>query len=898
MKLRSLAVNQFKRFDAPHRLDAIEDGLNLVIGPNELGKSTLLDALRAVLFDKHSSKAQAIQRLQNDRSQAAPVVDLEFEINGGAYTLTKRFMKREKAHLQCPDGTMLESDAAEAELRRLLGFQEAGRGGANPESLGMWGVLWVQQGKSFDAPTLGKSARRSFTEVVQAELGDLLGGQRGQELPAVFKDQRKELVTEVRSQPTGRYRDAIAKAEELQSELGDLRPRQTAIAATFEQLRAAQDALAQLDADDQGEQSQAGLDKARAQLSQAELYESNLRAAESKVETDRALLRQAKDAKEQRQERRNSLVAERDELSRREDELADKRKQQAAAQEPIEGLRQALQAAEAAARAAGQHERDCRLIEQAVMQGNELSSLQQRRDAIRKAQMELEAARSAAAQVTMDDETFRRVRDASSNLQTANAALSAAATRISFVFAADRLDGVVVDGEPLADPHAEIEATERATISIADRGQIHIDPSTADGVDLRSAQQDARNKFEAALAEAGVSSVSDAEQLRDQRLAREHDVTAAEREAGRLGVWGDDEAERLGELEAWQQSLTPEIGAAAAAQDRAGAASLVRAAASAHQDSRDEERTAREALEEGTQGAQSLENQVNVLQGAVQDGTDRLANSQVKFDGEVSKQSDESLEQAVHAAALELQEKQRELTTIKADQPSSTVDQLNQRVDQLSSQIEQRRDERRSLENEISRCIGSIETEGAAGIDGSIAEVERKLELARGEVEAMQRDVDVLDLLLRTLAEAERETKERYLEPIVNRIQPYLQSLFGGAQITLDDEFNLTGIVRQDGYTEPFELLSMGTQEQIAVVVRLAFAEMLADQGAPAAVILDDALVFSDDERIQLMFGILSEAARHVQIIVFTCRRQLFTGLAANQLELTEIADRDSLPSA
>ena len=60
MKLRSLAVNQFRKFTEPTRLDDIGDGLNLVIGPNEMGKSTLLAALRAVLFERHSSKARAI----------------------------------------------------------------------------------------------------------------------------------------------------------------------------------------------------------------------------------------------------------------------------------------------------------------------------------------------------------------------------------------------------------------------------------------------------------------------------------------------------------------------------------------------------------------------------------------------------------------------------------------------------------------------------------------------------------------------------------------------------------------------------------------------------------------------------------------------------------------------
>ena len=113
----------------------------------------------------------------------------------------------------------------------------------------------------------------------------------------------------------------------------------------------------------------------------------------------------------------------------------------------------------------------------------------------------------------------------------------------------------------------------------------------------------------------------------------------------------------------------------------------------------------------------------------------------------------------------------------------------------------------------------------------------------------------------------------------------------------MDEDLNITGMSRLAGYEESFDHLSMGTQEQIAVLVRLAFAEMLIDQGAPAAVILDDALVFSDDQRMGLMFDILSHAAKRVQILIFTCREQLFEGLGAHQPRLSA-ADPESLRSA
>ena len=81
------------------------------------------------------------------------------------------------------------------------------------------------------------------------------------------------------------------------------------------------------------------------------------------------------------------------------------------------------------------------------------------------------------------------------------------------------------------------------------------------------------------------------------------------------------------------------------------------------------------------------------------------------------------------------------------------------------------------------------------------------------------------------------------------------------------------------------------------MLVRLAFAEMLVEQGHPATVVLDDALVFSDDRRMESMFDILNMVASKVQIIVLTCREQLFEGVGGHHLSL-QAADPEALVSA
>ena len=147
-----------------------------------------------------------------------------------------------------------------------------------------------------------------------------------------------------------------------------------------------------------------------------------------------------------------------------------------------------------------------------------------------------------------------------------------------------------------------------------------------------------------------------------------------------------------------------------------------------------------------------------------------------------------------------------------------------------------------------------------------------------------RREISVLELLLKSLETAERSAKERYMEPIVRRITPYLQKLLSGASINCDDNFRITSIDRN--LREDFEGLSGGTQEQIAVLTRLAFADMLVERGKPAMIILDDALVYSDPDRMERMFDLLTQAAERTQILILTCRREIFARLGAHHVKV------------
>jgi recombinational DNA repair ATPase RecF len=160
-------------------------------------------------------------------------------------------------------------------------------------------------------------------------------------------------------------------------------------------------------------------------------------------------------------------------------------------------------------------------------------------------------------------------------------------------------------------------------------------------------------------------------------------------------------------------------------------------------------------------------------------------------------------------------------------------------------------------------------------------------DLTEREVEKYNGRVETLLLLKTTIESCYKEQRDRLHAPLRRHLQPFLNDVFPAAELELGDGFAIAGIKRSGPTAETFERLSAGTQEQIAVLVRLAMGAMICERGQPVPVILDDALVFSDDDRIEQMFDALNRAGQKQQVIVLTCRTRAFAVLGGRQLAIS-----------
>ncbi|GAG76625.1 unnamed protein product [marine sediment metagenome] len=147
-------------------------------------------------------------------------------------------------------------------------------------------------------------------------------------------------------------------------------------------------------------------------------------------------------------------------------------------------------------------------------------------------------------------------------------------------------------------------------------------------------------------------------------------------------------------------------------------------------------------------------------------------------------------------------------------------------------------------------------------------------------------EIGALQLLDRELSSAANEIRERFAKPVLDRLAPYMSLVFPEAALNFGDGFAPKEL-RRGSDPEALASLSDGTREQLAVLVRLGFGRLLAETDSPAPLILDDALVYSDDQRIELMFAALKRAAQSHQVLVLTCRERTFAGLGGHRIAIS-----------
>jgi DNA repair exonuclease SbcCD ATPase subunit len=884
MFIKSLMVEGVGRFASVVHIDGFVEGVNVLAAGNEAGKSTLFRAIRTCLFSRHDSKVQEIKDLGSDDSQLPATVQLTFAHNGHTYVIKKCFLRSPSATLTEDGREIARGKQADEAVWGLLGLSP---GSGRTLDDGAFGVLWVGQGASFRIPAPGAAASSVLNSAIESEVGALIGGERArQAVEDINTELRRYLTDTNRPKSDGPLHRAVQEVEHWQAAETVAQGKLTALEQQFTnllQLRQRHQELTDPAATDQLAKE---LVEARGSLADARSAAQEIR----RFEAEESSARRALEGASQRLKQLRDLTGRID--ASRQSEVAQTRglpEQQAREQEARAALlrtQEQIADTEKQAQTLSANEQQLEKLSSAAIRAIRKDDLARQLTALERAAKELLQIDAQLAQININPKHIEDLDELERQIATFDAQLSATAAHLSVeVMAAGAGQVRIGTTRPKGTYSAPVVAPTKVTV-----GELAVITVTPAPNPRHEKRQSVDAERSALLESIGVATSAEARALLSKRRDLEASRKAVLTELKSLKVTGDpasviaktksdlaetDAAISAALTDTKRQSLpsSKEI------EEEKLELSQKRAPLDARRASLEETREQQqEALEGAVASRSGTESKLELIRKSIEDDIALCPDSE-RAPRDASLVADVTTAETAQQTAATVLSAKRQTTPDAAE-----IERREVRGQRLEQALENRKNDLIQLEREIGRLTGQIQTAGGDGVGETLAAAQEQRALAERERSRIQERAATLQLLRDTVSSCLTEGRERYYEPVRKHLRPFLHDLFPGAELELGDGFAITGIKRDRA--ESFTRLSDGTQEQIAVLVRLAMASMLAERGQTVPVILDDALVYCDDDRIKLMFDALSRAGKHQQVIVLTCRLRTFAPLGGHALRV------------
>ncbi|MGH2872116.1 MAG: AAA family ATPase, partial [Solirubrobacteraceae bacterium] len=508
-------MENFRKFRAPTvLLQGLTPGLVVVAAGNEAGKSTMLAALRAAFFYKHTWSGRLVDALRPHGADVDPVVSVTFVQDHQTYIIRKQFRGKKRASLKNPAGDELHGDEAEERLATLLGLPTPGHAPHDEGGLteGPLGLLWVRQGAAWSANT-SDTAQTGLRDAVGSEVGDVLGGERAEGVVKAISSRRDELLTPGKAEPKGALKAATESERMLESSIAGLQNELEQQEASRAHLAGDVAKLTELGR--QLPQRQEALESARTRLKEVKDRQELINDLKIKAEAEKRKSELAQKDLD-RLDQLQKLAGEREgELGRRRDAVEQ-------AQQNHTVLEQAARHAAKAAVDAGAA---YTAAEERHAMKEKWAELQQVRSQLKQFKDHGEAARrehgdglrcEAEASRLPDRNAMTKLRKSNTARVSAEAALAAASATVSVRLAEGfeaTWDGNAVDGSPL---HISEHATLVLKRGAEDVARVEIAPG-AGAADPREHCRKCSESWRTQAAALGVQTIEEAEQLAEKR---------------------------------------------------------------------------------------------------------------------------------------------------------------------------------------------------------------------------------------------------------------------------------------------------------------------------------------------------------------------------------------------
>ncbi len=840
-------------------------GVTIVEGPNEIGKSSLAEALDLLFDELDSTTKRKVQAIRPVHRDVGTEIEADLETGAYAFTYSKRFFKDRATMLRItrPRVETLRGREAHERVRAILG-----------ETIDehLWRVLRIKQGSVAGQTSLADAA--ALTRALDKTAGDH-AVEDATDLFAAVKAEYLKYFTET-GQPRKpfrqlREREALAaqKVEDKSATLADLErsiERSAGLEREIGELQRAlgegRARLAQRQAEWKDlEERTREVDTLRLKLKTEETQEV---AARSELAHRRRLIERADESRAQRQ-RLDALLTEREPILKEARDEAERRRAQRDA---------------AAARAQSTDElHELRVRDFEYNRDKlDLTQLCERRAHIERAQAELAAAQELLATTRMTEGMLERLRQRHLALQRAEAQLEATGPHLRIEALGDleaELDGERVDlsrGEVLDGP---VEDT--TVFAVPNVVELKMTPGRS--VDALVAARDrAQRELDDLLAEAGVADLAEAERADGERRAAQETCARSEQaiHTHLRDLTPGQLREKIERLEKWVEPYPRERVAEPPLLEGFESAVTAKAEAKkAYAEARAALEQAQRECDATVARADRLLEQAKETRGALRQGRQEEERAAAELATARAQRGDEDIEKALAETEARRGRAERDYTRAKrlldAQRPAQIrglVDEAQRAVERSARTLEERKEEYRTL-------TARLEAQGQLGLYDECEEARTHFEHLRRELIRLEKRAGAARLLYLTMRDEREAARRSYVGPLRDKIVTLGQLVFGDSfTVELDEGLRVTSRTLA-GVPLPLSHLSVGAREQLAIVSRLACA-LLVDPEEGVPLIFDDTLGHTDPARLEAMGAMLRGAGEHCQIIVLTCTPDRF----------------------
>lgn len=891
MYLTSLAAQYLGPLTS-FQLDGISPtGVTIIHGDNEKGKSSIMQAVKIALTEKHTSTKGWIKALATAGAGESIRIELGMNIDGIDTIVKKKLNGGAKASLAFP-GTLRPTATGtdvHDELQKLL--QEN-------VDLDLAHELFIEQGTidtQVDALAISSVQKALDSGAEQPASGET-------DLVASVWEEAREYLTPSGS-PKKFVKDAEKNADVARAHCEELKRKARAMDETVEgiaRLRRSIDefheTLPKLKKDVRGWEEKK---EALAELEKA-VRDATAVAVEARHRSDsvKNACEQRRKAIAEAEERKQTLVQDSEILTDLEQKAASIAEKVAAAQERKTGAQESAKKARAAVRVAE------RAIERKHLH-EERDRLARVVEKAREISESIAEKKATLAAVSVTTANLRALEKAESDAEVARATREAAAATVTLHNETDEPLSLRIDDEDVTLDAEDSSLPVASLRTIRYRG-LRASVQPARGADsLNATVEKAEGKLAELLESVNCATVEEARAIHDRDEATLREIEKLELQ--RKEIVGDSpldqsqaELDRLTRVLREEDESTMSTGGT----DAGGADDTTKAAADRGETSPEK------SIEELRDEADEADRQLEIAEAALS----ALQNSTAPVDYAVHKKSVERSEAEYQRIAQQVAAEEEAQSLADLEKSSATVAAEAYEAEQFvrvkeaelsdaqPELIDGRLDVARSkVENAVSGCqqaeiqlaAKTSEVESARGLAEEVDEAEAEAKAAEDKSARLSFRATVYARLLAVLEQHKKQAYDAYAEPLTKAINDLATVIFGpDVHFTLDENMKLAQRV-EDGVAIGIEQLSGGAREQLTLIVRLALAEVAARNGEQVPIFIDDFLGHSDQQRLDDMAALINRISSRHQIFILTCFPSRFSGVRnARTVSIDELTAR------